>query len=417
MANPRAETIQAQDREIDRLESVAASGYRMLRFPGDLEREFAADFSLRYLGYRRRVALLTLVAVVAAGSIDVLFVHGALDTALLLRYGLVAPLMLGVVLFSRTHWFPAWQQPVLALLPPLIAGLLFGLMRLGDQTLVLAYSPGFLLVAVFAGMLLHLRFWLATFLVLLIGAAYVTFLAHWRPQATEIVVVYTIFYATASAMALFAGYGVEHAARQQFLQGRLLALKQSELELANRRLTELADQDGLTGIANRRHFDLQLAAEWSRALRGGYPLSLLLIDLDYFKKYNDTYGHLAGDDCLIVVGSVLRAHSQRSGDVAARYGGEEFAMILPATSREDAEELGWRIVRDMVAYRIPHKSSPVSGVMTASVGVATVVPSPLASTRDLLAAADEALYRAKGNGRNRVEVAPEITVTAATDTP
>ncbi|MFP5440795.1 MAG: diguanylate cyclase domain-containing protein [Gammaproteobacteria bacterium] len=413
MAILRTEAVQAHDREIDRLESVAASGYRLLRFPGDLEREFAADFSLRYLDYRRRVALLTLLAIIAAGIFDVLLVHGELDSALLLRYGLVTPLVLAVVAFSRSRWFPGLQQASLSLLTLLIAGLLFGLMRLGDQTLVLAYSPGFLLVAVFAGMLLHLRFWLALFLVLAVGVAYVTFLAYWRPQPTEIVVVYTIFYATASTMALFAGYGIEHAARRQFLQSRLLALKQNELELANRQLQELVDQDGLTGIANRRHFEAHLAGEWSRALRGGYPLSLLMIDLDYFKKYNDTYGHQAGDDCLIVVGSVLRAHSQRSGDVAARYGGEEFAMILPATGREDAEELGWRIVRDIVAYRIPHKASPVSAVMTASIGVATVVPSPLLTARDLVAAADEALYLAKANGRNRVEVAADVTVAAA----
>ncbi|MFZ5723123.1 MAG: diguanylate cyclase domain-containing protein [Pseudomonadota bacterium] len=405
MATLRAEAVQAHDREIDRLETLLAAGHRWLRFPRDLEGEFVVDYAQRFLAYRRRVVLLTLFVVMAAGLFDVMFVHQALDSALILRYGVVAPLAIAVFVYSRSRWFERYQQRVLAFFALMLAGLVLGLMMLGDDRVVLIYSPGVLLVAVFAGLLLALRFFMALVLLLLIGATYVALITHWRPQATEIVVAYTLFYVIGSLMALFAGYFVEYTARQQFLQGRLLALKQNELELANHQLHELVDQDGLTGIANRRYFDRQIDAEWSRALRGGYPLSLLLIDLDFFKKYNDTYGHQAGDDCLIVVGSVLRNHSQRSGDVAARYGGEEFAMILPATTREDAEEIGWRVVRDIAAFRIPHRASTVAEVVTTSVGVACVVPSPLLSVRDLVAAADAALYAAKANGRNRVEVA------------
>ena len=407
MANLRAEAVQAHDREIDRLEALVSSGHRLLRFPRDLEQEFEGDYARRYLGYRQRVVLIALLVVLASGALDVFVVHDAIDQALLLRYGLVTPAALALLAFTRTRWFPDRQQPALALFALLLAALLFGLMRLGDERVVMLYSPGFLLVAMFTGMLLHLRFWLAALLLVVIGAVYVAFIGHWRPQTTEIIASYTIFYVTASLTALFAGYGIEHTARRQFLHSRLLALKQNELELANHQLQELVDQDGLTGIANRRHFDQQFEAEWSRAQRGGYPLSLLLIDLDFFKNYNDTYGHQAGDDCLIVVGSVLRAHTQRSGDVAARYGGEEFAMILPATSREDAEEIGWRVARDIAAYRIPHKASDVADVVTASVGVASLIPTPIMNPRDLLGAADDALYRAKRQGRNRVEVAAD----------
>lgn len=408
MANARAEAVQAHDREIDRLEGLVVSGHRLLRFPRDLEAQFVADFSTRYLAYRRRVLLVTFLVTLAAGVLDLLFVHGAEGQALVLRYGVVAPFTGALVLFSRSRWFAGWQQTVLALFTLALAALIFGLMRLGDEQIVLAYSPGILLVATFAGMLLHLRFWLAFVLLAVIGIAYVGFIGTLRPQAPALVAAYTIFYLVAALMALFAGYRVEHAARRQFLHGRLLMLKQNELELANHQLQELVDQDGLTGIANRRHFDQQFTAEWNRARRGGYPLSLLLIDLDFFKNYNDTYGHQAGDDCLIVVGSVLRAHAQRSGDLAARYGGEEFVMILPATDADDAQEIGWRVVRDIAAYRIPHRASAAADVVTASVGVATVVPSPLHRARDLVAAADAALYRAKHGGRNRVEVATQL---------
>jgi len=405
MSNLRAESVQAHDREIERLERLVAGGHPLLRFPRDLESDFVEDYSQRFLRYRQRVVALTLLVLLAAGVMDLLFVRNDPDGAWLLRYGVVSPLVLALVLFSRTAFFPRWQQFSLSLFTLVLAGLVFGLLYIGDDRTILIYSPGLLLVAMFAGTLLHLRFWLALVLLTVIGAIYALLIGYQRAQPVDILAALLLFYAMASAIALLGGYRVEHTARRQFLQARLLSLKQSELELANHQLQELVDQDGLTGIANRRHFDQQLITEWNRARRGGYPLSLLLIDLDFFKNYNDTYGHQAGDDCLIVVGSVLRAHTQRSGDVAARYGGEEFAMILPATDEADAEEIGWRVVRDIASYRIPHRASRAADVVTASVGVACVVPAPLQTPRDLLGWADEALYEAKGSGRNRVVVA------------
>lgn len=408
MSNLRAESVQAHDREIARLEHLVAGGHRLLRFPRDLEADFVADYSARFLGYRQRVVFLSLLVLLAAGLLDVLFVRNDPEGAWLLRYGVVSPLVLALVVFSRTRWFPRWQQASLSVFTLVLAALVLGLLMIGDDRTILVYSPGLLVVAVFAGTLLHLRFWLAFVLLSMIGVFFAGVLILERPQTTDIVAVLISFYCMACAVALLGGYRVEHAARRQFLQVRLLSLKQHELELANHQLQELVDQDGLTGIANRRHFDKQLVAEWNRARRGGYPLSLLLIDLDFFKNYNDTYGHQAGDDCLIVVGSVLRAHTQRSGDVAARYGGEEFAMILPATDSADAEEIGWRVVRDIASYRIPHRASRAAEVVTASVGVASMVPSPLQTPRDLIARADEALYEAKGSGRNRVVVALDL---------
>lgn len=405
MSNLRTESVQAHDREIERLERLIAGGHRLLRFPRDLESGFAEDYSQRFLGYRQRVVFLSLLVLLALGLLDLAFVRNNPDGAMILRYGIVTPLVLSLVVFSRTPLFPQWQQSALSVFTLVLAGLVIGLLVIGDDRTILVYSPGLLLVAVFAGTLLHLRFWLAVMLLALIGFIYTGVVTRYRPQEEDIVAVLLTFYLLAAAVALFGAYRVEHSSRRQFLQGKLLTFKQHELELANHQLQELVDQDGLTGIANRRHFDKQLVHEWNRARRGGYPISLLLIDLDFFKNYNDTYGHQAGDDCLIVVGSVLRAHTQRSGDVAARYGGEEFAMILPATDCGDAEEIGWRVVRDIASYRIPHRASRAAEVVTASVGVACLVPSPMQTPRDLLSLADEALYQAKGGGRNRVAVA------------
>jgi diguanylate cyclase (GGDEF)-like protein len=406
MANLRTEAVQAKDRALERLEGVLASGHRWLRFPRALESEFLADYAGRFLTYRRRIVLAAALVVVFAGLLDLLFLQLVQREAFALRYIAGAPLMGLFLLFSRTRGFAAAPQAALWVLVLLMVALLLGLMYIGGDQVVMVYSPGVLLLAVFAGLLLHLTFWSAVGLLAVIGAAFVVLIAELRPQPHEIVIANVLFYLAATLVALVSCYHMEYAARRQFLQDRLLELKQGELETANRQLQELVDQDGLTGIANRRHFDRQLAAEWNRARRGGYPLSLLLIDLDYFKLFNDTYGHQAGDDCLIVVGSVLRGHAQRSGDLAARYGGEEFALILPATTAEDAEEIGWRIVNDIAAYRIPHAASQVSDVVTTSVGAATIVPTPFDHSRELVEAADAALYRAKAGGRNRVVCAP-----------
>lgn len=400
--NRQVAATRAQDREIERLEWLVAAGHPWLRFPRDLEREFGDSQADLLLGYRRLVLLAAFLVLLLAGLLDWLVVKRDPTEVFLLRYGLAVPVGALFIAWSRSRGFRRSQQWVLCLFTLLLAGLMFGLMLLGDEHVIAIYLPGFLLIAVFAGMLLWLNFWLSTALLAVIGAAYLFFLLQVRPQAPEIVIPHMLFYATASLIALFANYHIEHAARARFLQVRLLALKQAELETANQRLQELADQDGLTGVANRRHFDAHLQSEWNRARRSGRPLSLLLIDLDFFKKYNDTYGHQAGDDCLIVVGAVLRAHAQRPGDLAARYGGEEFALVMPDTEAGDAEEIAWRIVHDLAAYRIPHRTSGVADFVTASAGVASCIASPVLSPRELLAAADDALYQAKRTGRNRV---------------
>lgn len=400
--NRQLAATHAQDREIERLEWLVAAGHPWLRFPRDLEREFADSRSDALLGYRRLVLLAAFMVLLLAGLLDWLVVKRSISEVFLLRYGLAAPLGAMFIVWSRSRGFRNHQQWGLCLFTLLLAGLMFGLMLLGDDRVVVIYLPGFILIAVFAGMLLWLNFWLSMGLLTLIGVAYLGFLVDVRPQEPDVLIPHLLFYATASLIALFANYHIEHAARSRFLQVRLLALKQAELETANQRLQELADQDGLTGVANRRHFDLHLESEWNRARRAGRPLSLILIDLDFFKKYNDTYGHQAGDDCLIVVGAVLRAHANRPGDLAARYGGEEFVLVLPDTALGDAEEIGWRIVHDLAAYRIPHRTSGVADFVTASAGVASCIPSPVISPRELLAAADDALYQAKRTGRNRV---------------
>jgi diguanylate cyclase (GGDEF)-like protein len=167
---------------------------------------------------------------------------------------------------------------------------------------------------------------------------------------------------------------------------------------------KLANTDGLTKVANRRQFDECLYQEWLRLKRDRLPLSLILCDVDYFKLYNDTYGHQAGDDCLIKVAKAIQHSVRRASDIVARYGGEEFVVLLPNTSEEGAKVVAQLIQSKIEDLRIPHKTSKVSSTVTMSLGISTLVPTAELSKESLIALADEALYQAKKNGRNQFVV-------------
>ncbi|WP_027552360.1 sensor domain-containing diguanylate cyclase [Bradyrhizobium sp. Cp5.3] len=175
------------------------------------------------------------------------------------------------------------------------------------------------------------------------------------------------------------------------------------------KLASLAATDGLTGLANRRAFDERLAEEWARARRDGTQLSLLLIDVDHFKTFNDHYGHLAGDRCLRALGRILSTHARRPADLAARYGGEEFAVLLPSTGADGCVEVGEEIRNALRDLAMLHAQNLPSRLVTASVGGATSVPSQTtADCSALVAAADRALYAAKDGGRDRLVMSGQV---------
>jgi len=165
-----------------------------------------------------------------------------------------------------------------------------------------------------------------------------------------------------------------------------------------------AQTDGLTGIANRRTFDETLEREWQSAIREGQPLSLLFLDADHFKLYNDRYGHQEGDELLKILALTVRGKARRPRDLAARYGGEEFVALLPDTAQDRAVEIAERIRQAVVGLHAPHEDNE-GGIVTVSIGVATCIPKPGDDASMLVEAADAAVYRAKETGRNRVTVA------------
>jgi diguanylate cyclase (GGDEF)-like protein len=181
--------------------------------------------------------------------------------------------------------------------------------------------------------------------------------------------------------------------------------KQTEQQLLELQteLEELSFKDGLTGVPNRRKFDSVLEEEWIRARREKHPISLLLIDIDFFKQYNDFYGHIVGDDCLKQVAQALSSAATRSRDFVARYGGEEFVMVLPEADSNAAMSVAERCKNHISRLAIPHLQSEVDEWLTISIGAGTLIPTHSDDLREFIDEVDQALYKAKQQGRNQIQ--------------
>ncbi len=189
------------------------------------------------------------------------------------------------------------------------------------------------------------------------------------------------------------------------MRSRLLDMSK-QLQDVNRALVKLSSLDGLTQIANRRSFDTTMELEWQRGMRSAKPIALILGDVDYFKRYNDNYGHQQGDACLQSVAKALCASVHRNTDTVARFGGEEFAILLPDTPLPGALEVAERAIQSVRSLNMPHAKSEVASHVSISLGVAVCVPSPTLTSEQLVKAADAALYQAKAEGRNRAAFLP-----------
>ncbi len=213
-------------------------------------------------------------------------------------------------------------------------------------------------------------------------------------------------YGGASLLGMALCYRGEYQSRRMFLQGRLLQQEKQRIQQLADRLETLSLVDSLTGLANRRSFDQVFEREWRRARREHHPMTLIFVDVDNFKAYNDFYGHQQGDDCLRQLAGIMTEHSARAGDFAARYGGEEFVLLYPGLGSEEAGVIAQRILESVRTRAMPHARSSVAEYVTLSLGVAALEPKAGVheDRESLLRRADEAVYRAKRNGRNRFEV-------------
>jgi diguanylate cyclase (GGDEF)-like protein len=366
------------------------AGFPWLRFSSDLEREYRRlhlEENVRYLRVNLAIGFAILMAFAVMDAI--VLGHGLNRVPSLIRFGVIAPVMLAVFFVSfsaRRHEFYA---PI-----TVVAASLMGLCVVAIQTIasrggISILFPSLVLTTVYIYFLTGLTFYhalLANIIVLLsylVAAASIKFAAGVFAYDAVALIATNVMSATVV-------YVHEKTSRLRFLEAHLLR--------------EMVARDGLTGIQNRRMFDQHIQRSWQLATRERQPLAVFLVDIDCFKNYNDRYGHQAGDECLRAVAKCLNSCARRPLDVVARYGGEEFALVLYQATREYVAEVLTRIQRSIVELNIPHEASPVGTHLTVSIGAAYVQPGADRTYEGLIQLADEALYAAKAQGRNRVVV-------------
>ena len=217
-------------------------------------------------------------------------------------------------------------------------------------------------------------------------------------------------YTFSSFLGMALAYATDRQHRENYLQNCMIELNRLELMRQAQQLSILSQQDALTGLANRRYLDEVLENEWKRAIRHKMPITIMMIDIDFFKLYNDTLGHIQGDQCLRQIAILLGSIASRSGDLAARYGGEEFLLLFSMTDKDQAVIQVQRLMELVRNIGIIHPRSHVSKHVTISVGVATTTPHLNDSLSEFISKADHALYVAKNNGRNQYHVATSENV-------
>jgi diguanylate cyclase (GGDEF)-like protein len=395
-------------------EAVQAQGYAGLRFPPELEARFLADKSAERLRLYQLGALLLILLSNVMLFADWLMIPDQFNAALALRLGLFTPLCL-LLLMGLKHMnriTREWSGVVLSAVAAMTTSYLC---LSSTDPLATPYLVCLSLIQLFNGGVMRIRFWLALRVDIIVLVIYAATLCLARDPLWAIMISLSLVVVSTSVFTLYSSYWLEHEERSNWLMLQQEQVLLGELAQANQRLDQIARFDGLTELANRRHFDEFLAQLWGRARQDGQELALLIIDIDHFKQYNDHYGHLAGDDCLKEVAASLKRHLRKPEDMLARMGGEEFIAVLSRTTLSEALAVAER-VRDGVAHiALPHATSPVEHHVTVSIGVAGLRPQGGTSAAQLVASADAALYQAKAAGRNRVcAAAAHLTGSAAT---
>jgi diguanylate cyclase (GGDEF)-like protein len=374
---------------------LLAQGFRFLRFPEPLESEFRTEHLARLHVWNRLAIWLSACTVVGFAVLDHLVLsaeHSRITN--LVRFGLHVPCVIVMLVLTSKRFYQRWYELGISIIAP----------AFGIGTVVMsAFSPPsevplvgarLLLASFFFFFMVGLRFRAAARANIIVFAALVAaFLLGTMPTATATYLMALLFVANLIG---FAGlYSLEHANRAAFLE--------------HRQLSEVATHDGLTTLLNRAAFEDQIRRVWQQAQRDRQTVSVIMIDIDCFKLYNDHYGHIAGDDCLRRVSNALRdAARRRPLDFVARYGGEELVAVLYGADKAYGESISRSLLTAVRELRIPHAKSQAQPYITVSVGVVSVDAYRMASHDAAVALADEALYAAKNQGRDRVVCAEHV---------
>ena len=367
---------------------LLVKGFRFLRFDEPLESEFRTEHRSRMRAWNRVAIMVSACTVLGFAILDH-FVLSAEHPRItnMVRFGMHVPAVILMLFFTSKRFYDRWYDLGIAFVAPM-----FGI----GTVIMAAFSPPnevplvgarLLLASFFFYFMLGLRFREAARANLIVFAGLVVaFLAGTMPPHTAYYLMALLF--TANIIGFAGSYALEHANRTAFLE--------------HRQLTEVATHDGLTTLLNRAAFEDQIRRVWQQAQRDRQTVAVIMIDLDYFKAYNDRYGHIAGDDCLRRVSSALRDSARRRPlDFVARYGGEELAAVLYGADKAYGESIARSLLTAVRELRIPHANSETQPYVTVSVGVVSVDAYRIATHDAAVALADQALYAAKHQGRDR----------------
>ncbi|MBI5927302.1 MAG: diguanylate cyclase [Aquabacterium sp.] len=392
-----------------RINQLLDKGFPWMRFPGSLEQQFLLDVAE---ARRKHFVISSVIALLIYNGFlvaDYLMARDVFWLAVQIRILFFTPLALFFIyLIQRQrgafiHSLPTASLEVIVVSGGLIAATSLAFI-LSETRSPLApyYHVGFCVVVLYGNVVQRLRFWYAAvFSVALLGihVAGIVLLGSFPPRLLWPIVSMVL---SSIVFSLTANYVMERDERKRYL----LTLRERgvvrELTRAHERLQELSRVDALTGLYNRRHFQEYLQQVWERAQYDGSSVSILMVDVDHFKKYNDRYGHPVGDECLSQIASVLQSTLRRPQDLIARYGGEEFIAVLPTTDASYAMAVAERVRVAVEALQMRHESSSASHFVTVSIGVVSCKADFLLKSSALVSAADQALYQAKHEGRNRI---------------
>ncbi|GAB2778898.1 diguanylate cyclase [Halomonas shantousis] len=373
-------------------------GLHWLRFSSNLEQLFEHETG----SSRVRQLLLGGVTAVLLYNLFLLADHWLVPdifaTAVIVRLAIVTPLALLTLYIVARHRAPVLRETAVTTLTIATAASVVYLLLHSQSPLSDYYHPGLIPVILFGNVVVQLRFWYALWASLTIIVLYA--LAEWPPNSlpADVLGINIALMSSCAVFTLFANYMLERNLRQGYLSNLRERVRRAELSLSNAELTRLSYSDPLTGLPNRREFNRYLSELVECPLHD--RIAFVFLDIDHFKRYNDTYGHPAGDACLAHVAQILQARLYRHGDMVARIGGEEFAVVLPGANRQTAMLIANSLCQAVAEADIAHESSPVSTYVTISGGVAEGMIGE--KMPKVLAAADAALYRAKQAGRNCV---------------
>jgi len=388
---------------------------RRRKFPERVEAAFQVEMDRMRERRLRKTGIVAILLYSAFAVSDRIMIPDAYLQAWAIRFLVVVPLLLLCTFFVYRIRHAAWREAALSATILATGISLPWITSFSSHPNAAYYQTGVTLIVLYGNIVVSLRFRSALITSVAMTVIYGFALASTQGMPPEVRFNSWLFCFAAATISLIANFRMDQDQRRAYFARLREQERNQELSHAVELLGRLSAEDALTQIANRREFDRRLEIEWGRARRDGTPLSLIMVDVDCFKNYNDHYGHQAGDACLQQIACCLRAIPQRPADLVARFGGEEFVVLLPATAEEDAALIAERMRAAVFDLQIPHATSRVASGVTASFGVAAMHPVGNLQAAALIAAADAALYAAKENGRNRVAVreqGAELTLAA-----